>query len=147
MDSSSELIIPENAEQEEDESTENVGIAEADSTQVYSIRPKLEEKFKPLSAKEIIHNVLFDQLSTRVYNSEEAHKWCKEISDLIREKVKKLGKQYKYVVNVIIGEKNGAGAKIGCRCVWDTECDTFAYDSFTNETLFCVAAVYALFNY
>ena len=55
---------------------------------VYQIRPQLHEKFKPLSAKEVIHNVLFDQLSAKTYDAQEAIQWTKDIADIIRDKVK-----------------------------------------------------------
>jgi hypothetical protein len=45
-------------------------------------------RFKPLSAKEVIHNVLFDHLSTKAYDKYEAQKWSKEIADTIRDKMK-----------------------------------------------------------
>ncbi|XP_050588693.1 dynein light chain Tctex-type protein 2B-like [Bombus affinis] len=100
---------------------------------VYQIRPQLHEKFKPLNAKEVIHNVLFDQLSAKTYDAQEAAQWTKDIADLIREKVKELKfKRYKYIVNVVLGEQHGAGVKMGTRCIWDAEADTYAYDSFLN---------------
>ncbi|XP_012251621.1 dynein light chain Tctex-type protein 2B-like [Athalia rosae] len=114
----------------------------------YQIRPPLSEKFKPMSAKEVIHNVLFDQLSTKVYDAKEVPKWCQEIADIIRDKVKELRfKRYKYIVNVVLGEHRGAGVKIGTRCIWDAEADSYAYDNFLNETIFCVATVYAVYYY
>ncbi|XP_015434733.1 PREDICTED: tctex1 domain-containing protein 2-like [Dufourea novaeangliae] len=122
--------------------------AEASQQPVYQIRPQLHEKFKPLSAKEVIHNVLFDQLSTKTYDAQEAVQWTKDIADIIREKVKELKfKRYKYLVNVVLGEQHGAGVKMGTRCIWDAEADTYAYDSFVNDTIFCVATVYAVYYY
>lgn len=41
-------------------------------------------------------------------------------------------KRYKYIVNVVLGQQHGAGVKIGTRCIWDAEADTYAYDSFIN---------------
>ncbi|XP_076242910.1 dynein light chain Tctex-type protein 2B [Calliopsis andreniformis] len=115
---------------------------------VYQIRPQLHEKFKPLSAKEVIHDVLFDQLSAKTYDAQEAIQWTKDIADMIREKVKELQfKRYKYIVNVVLGEQHGAGVKMGTRCIWDAEADTYAYDSFINDTIFCVATVYAIYFY
>ena len=115
---------------------------------VYQIRPQLHEKFKPLSAKEVIHNVLFDQLSAKTYDAQEAIQWTKDIADIIRDKVKELKfKRYKYLVNVVLGEQHGAGVKMGTRCIWDAEADTYAYDSFVNDTIFCVATVYAVYFY
>ncbi|XP_011500114.1 PREDICTED: uncharacterized protein LOC105363983 isoform X2 [Ceratosolen solmsi marchali] len=90
MSGATELQATHKTEQLQDDTIENVDVAEADSTQAYQIRPKLEEKFKPLSAKEVIHNVLFDHLSTKEYNKHEAQKWSKEIADIIRDKIKKM---------------------------------------------------------
>ncbi|CAK9833792.1 Dynein light chain Tctex-type protein 2B [Anthophora retusa] len=138
--------------QKEETSRVNVEVLDdAETTrteQVYQIRPQLHEKFKPLSAKEVIHNVLFDQLSAKIYDAEEAVQWTKDIADTIREKVKELKfKHYKYIVNVVLGEQHGAGVKIGTRCIWDAEADAYAYDSFLNDTIFCVATVYAVYFY
>lgn len=45
-------------------------------------------RFKPMSAKEVIHTVLFDQLSEKTYNAQDAIQWTKDIADIIREKIK-----------------------------------------------------------
>ncbi|KAM0731965.1 Dynein light chain Tctex-type protein 2B [Formica fusca] len=115
---------------------------------VYQIRPHLHEKFKPLSAKEIIHDVLFDQLATKSYDAQAAAQWTKDIADVIERRIKDLQfKRYKYIVNVVLGQQHGAGVKIGTRCIWDAEADTYAYDSFINDTIFCMAIVYAVYFY
>ncbi|XP_011695934.1 PREDICTED: tctex1 domain-containing protein 2-like [Wasmannia auropunctata] len=123
-------------------------VEEAAQQPVYQIRPHLHEKFKPLSAKEIIHDVLFDQLATKTYDAQAAAQWTKDIADIIERKIKDLQfKRYKYIVNVVLGQQHGAGVKIGSRCIWDAEADTYAYDSFINDTIFCVAIVYAIYFY
>ncbi|XP_034186472.1 dynein light chain Tctex-type protein 2B [Osmia lignaria lignaria] len=138
-------------EKEEEKTQVNVEVLEDGNdvtSQIYQIRPQLHEKFKPLSAKEVIHNVLFDQLSAKIYDAEDAVQWTKDIADIIREKIKELSfKRYKYIVNVVLGEQHGAGVKMGTRCIWDAEADTYAYDSFANDTIFCVATVYAVYFY
>ncbi|XP_076636613.1 dynein light chain Tctex-type protein 2B isoform X1 [Colletes latitarsis] len=159
LESANELPV-ENIEEEEKSQVklEILEVAETAPSQqpVYQIRPQLHEKFKPLSAKEVIHNVLFDQLSAKTYDSQEAVQWTKDIADIIREKVKGevsfckselKFKRYKYIVNVVLGEQHGAGIKMGTRCIWDAEADTYAYDSFINDTIFCVATVYAVYFY
>ncbi|XP_076752366.1 dynein light chain Tctex-type protein 2B [Xylocopa sonorina] len=135
----------------EDKSRVNVEVLDAETVPpepIYQIRPQLHEKFKPLIAKEVIHNVLFDQLSAKTYDAQEAVRWINDIADTIKEKVKELNfKRYKYVVNVVLGEQHGAGVKMGTRCIWDAEADAYAYDSFLNDTIFCVATVYAVYFY
>ncbi|KYM98178.1 Tektin-4 [Cyphomyrmex costatus] len=139
---------------QEEEEKKNVNLEVLDDVEetaqqpAYQIRPHLYEKFKPLSAKEIIHDVLFEQLSTKSYDAQAAAQWTKDIADNIERKIKDLQfKRYKYVVNVVLGQQHGAGVKIGTRCIWDAEADTYAYDSFVNDTIFCVAIVYAVYFY
>lgn len=45
-------------------------------------------RFKTLNAREIIHNVLYDQLSTKTFNEAEAYQWSKEIADIIKYKMR-----------------------------------------------------------
>ncbi|KAL0121828.1 hypothetical protein PUN28_006944 [Cardiocondyla obscurior] len=137
-----------NMAQEEEEEKKHVNFevlegAEKTAQQpVYQIRPRLQEKFKPLSAKEIIHDVLFDQLATKSYDAEAASQWTKDIADIIERKIKDLRfNRYKYVVNVVLGQQHGAGVKIGTRCIWDAEADTYAYDSFINVRDVCFNSI------
>ncbi|KAI4494939.1 hypothetical protein M0804_001140 [Polistes exclamans] len=141
-DISENLDIPENNKTEKltdnAEYQKNLNVelldGENDSSEpVYRIRPHLYDKFKPLSAKEVIHNVLFDQLSTKTYDAQDAIQWTKNIADILKVKIKELQfKRYKYVVNVVLGEQHGAGIKMGTRCIWDAEADAYAFDSFIN---------------
>lgn len=43
--------------------------------------------------------------------------------------------QYKYVVHVVIGEQRGQGIKVGARCLWDSDADGHASDSFISVRL------------
>ena len=44
-------------------------------------------------------------------------------------------KKYKYIVNVVLGHRNGAGVKMGTRCIWDAEADSYAHDSFKSVSV------------
>eukprot|EP00050_Salpingoeca_kvevrii_P020407 m.98139 g.98139 ORF g.98139 m.98139 type:complete len:77 (+) comp8853_c0_seq1:325-555(+) len=55
--------------------------------------------------------------------------------------------RYKFVVQAVIGEQRGEGVKVAARCLWDSDTDGTAQDVFMNESLFCVAAVYAVYFY
>lgn len=59
-------------------------------------------RFKPMMAKEIIHNVLYDRLSTKEYSREEAPKWSKEIADIIREKMKSECDLIRHFLNFVV---------------------------------------------
>ncbi|XP_053974785.1 dynein light chain Tctex-type protein 2B-like isoform X3 [Hylaeus volcanicus] len=84
------------------------------------------------------------QLSAKTYDSGEAVQWTKDIADIIREKVKDLNfKRYKYIVNVVLGEQHGAGVKMGTRCIWDAEADSYAYDSFVNHWIHTMGTTFS----
>lgn len=122
--------------------------AERPTVSQYQIRPSLENKFKSLLVKEMIHSVLNDELGGKEYSEEEAKIWSQTIANIVRTRVKDMGfPRYKFVVQCVIGEEHGAGVKIGCRCLWDADTDSFASDTFLNETIFCMTAVYAVYFY
>ena len=52
---------------------------------------------------------------------------------------------YKFVAVVTIGQKLDQGVKIGSRCVWNTDYDTWASASFESRTLYAVGNIYALY--
>jgi hypothetical protein len=53
--------------------------------------------------------------------------------------------RYKFMVQVAIGEQRGEGARMGLRCFWDSTTDNYASDTYTNDSLFCVATAYAVY--
>lgn len=44
--------------------------------------------------------------------------------------------RYKLMVQVFLGERHGAGMKVGARCVWDADSDTLAFDQFLNVSTY-----------
>ncbi|KAJ9581303.1 hypothetical protein L9F63_023518 [Diploptera punctata] len=89
-----------------------------------------------------------DELTGKTYTPENAEMWTKKIATDVRNKVKELGlKRYKFMVQVVLGERLGAGVKIGSRCLWDADTDNYASDVFMNETIFCTTVVYAVYFY
>lgn len=44
-------------------------------------------------------------------------------------------KRYKHIVQVLIGEQRGAGVRSGLKCIWDSETDNFACETFTNVSI------------
>jgi len=118
------------------------------NSNTYIIRPNFQHKFRPVAAKELIHQVLTEYLHGKDYRGEECADWCKEISYQIKNKLKELGyERYKFAVQVVIGEQKGEGVKMACRCFWDSDTDNYAQDIFINDTLFCVAACFGVFFY
>lgn len=114
----------------------------------YLIRPNVDKKFRPIIVKDVIHRILADALANKKYVAEETTELCRQLADQIKNGVKDIGyDRYKYTVQVVIGEHRGQGVKMSCRTYWDSDTDGYVQDTFINETLFCVAAVYGVFYY
>ncbi|GLV34003.1 uncharacterized protein CBL_11114 [Carabus blaptoides fortunei] len=114
----------------------------------FNIKPSLQDKFKVLEVKNVIHDILTEELSGKVYTADDAKQWTTNIANTINRRVRDMKwKRYKHIVQVCIGEQRGAGVRCGAKCVWDSETDNYASDMFMNESLFCVAAVFAIYFY
>lgn len=114
----------------------------------YMIRPNFKQKFKSDKVKEAIQEILNEELSGKTYDSEETANWTKNISETIKDKLKAFEyPRYKFITQVVIGEKRGEGVKFVTRCLWDSDTDNYASVSYSNETLFCVAVAYGVFHY
>lgn len=114
----------------------------------FQIRPSFEQKFRPGAVKDIITTVLNDSLSGKVYDANKVTNWCKDISTNIKNKIKVMGyDRYKIVVEVVIGEQRGEGVRMGTRCLWDSDTDSYASHVFMNDSLFCCAAAFGIYYY
>ncbi|XP_039250691.2 dynein light chain Tctex-type protein 2B-like [Styela clava] len=114
----------------------------------YLIRPNFQHKFKPAEVKEIIHEVVKEELDGKDYDGEQVAEWVQNIGNNTKAKLKAMGyDRYKFVVQVVIGEQRGEGVKMGCRCFWDSDTDNYAQDIFMNKSMFCVVAAFGIFFY
>ena len=77
-----------------------------DQKNLYQIKPKPKDKFKPNKAKEQIKEFLNEKLSNQKYP--EVAGTNKEMADMIKYKLKEMQcPRYKYFVQVTIGEQKG----------------------------------------
>lgn len=115
----------------------------------YIIRPEYHQKFKAPMVQELINQVLKFHLESKEYNTEEALSWSQAIADDVKAKIKdQCGlERYKIVVQAVIGEQRGGGAKMACRCLWDSDTDNYAQGVFSNQSLFCVTAAWGVYYY
>ncbi|TYZ57565.1 hypothetical protein PybrP1_009180 [[Pythium] brassicae (nom. inval.)] len=111
---------------------------------------RLNHKSKPTTTKmkQLIGDVLQEKLEKATYQSDRAAVLTKEIADAVKSKLKDCNyARCKYVVQVVIGEQRGEGVRMGCRCFWDAETDCYASETFSNDSLFCVATAYSIYLY
>mmetsp|Transcript_80549 Transcript_80549/g.195261 ORF Transcript_80549/g.195261 Transcript_80549/m.195261 type:complete len:128 (+) Transcript_80549:70-453(+) len=116
--------------------------AEPDNT--YVIRPSYKQKFPVGRVKETMAAVMREKLGDSKYDTEATA----EIAHQIREKLKELKlPRYKFMVQVVMGERKGEGVRMGCRCFWDNDTDNYASETFVNDDIFCVASAFAVYLY
>ena len=69
-----------------------------------------------------------------------------ELSNQIRTQVKGLNiPSYKVVVQTVIGEISGQGARVASKCLWDDANDNYASYTFANHSLFCTGIVFGVY--
>jgi hypothetical protein len=54
--------------------------------------------------------------------------------------------RFKVVVQTTVGQMRDQGIRIASRCLWDPTTDNYASCSYSNETLFCSALIFALYT-
>lgn len=97
------------------------------------IKLSYKEKVPVATMKEIIRNCLQERLTNFQYDGEKCNEAAKQLSDTIRIRLKSLGyDRYKYIVQVLIGERREQGMHFGTRCFWDSNTDNQASENFTN---------------
>lgn len=112
------------------------------------IKLPYREKVPIGTMKEIIHDCIQERLANQQYEGEKCHEAAKVLADLIRNRLKGLGyDRYKFIVQVLVGERREQGMYFGTRCFWDSNTDNQASDNFTNDHIFCVATAYAMYLY
>ncbi|KAG0250613.1 hypothetical protein DFQ27_009322, partial [Actinomortierella ambigua] len=98
-----------------------------------SLRPTFMEKFKPQIASKFIQQILQDTLANKTYHAKDSQLWSSAISKQVKQKLIDMElSRYKYVVNVVLGENLGEGARMDARCHWDQESDGHAQAFFSN---------------
>ncbi len=98
------------------------------------IKLSYREKVSVAAMKEAIHNCLTEKLTGATYDAEKCNEYSKTLSDTIRNRLKSLNgsDRYKFIVQVIVGEKREQGMYFGTRTFWDTNTDNQASDNYTN---------------
>ncbi|XP_077514704.1 dynein light chain Tctex-type protein 2B-like [Amblyomma americanum] len=114
----------------------------------YELRLAPDKKFSAQAARECVKDVLTSQFDDKVYDQGQVAAWAKETTQIICEKLQDLSfERYKYVVQVVISEQRGEGARMACRCLWDSDTDVCVSEFFNGDTLFCAAVVLASYYY
>lgn len=104
-----------------------------ESTEPKIIELSYNEKVPVIEMKKVIRDCLSD-LTDQVYDVDKCNALSRSLADKIREGIKSIrcSQKYKFVVQVLIGERRDQGVHFGTRSFWDSNTDNYASDSFTN---------------
>jgi len=110
----------------------------------YQLEPT--RKFPYSTVRNIIKESMENLLSEEQYRPEFCRDMSKTLSDTIKARVKGLMiPRYKIICLVQIGELKAQGMRVGSRCLWDEQHDTFSSHEFRNKSIYAVASVYAVY--
>ncbi|XP_002731775.1 dynein light chain Tctex-type 5-B-like, partial [Saccoglossus kowalevskii] len=110
----------------------------------YQLAPP--KKFPVGQVKNILKDVLESYLAEERYEPELCRQMTKTISEVVKARVKDLQvKRYKVIVLIHIGQIKDQGLKMGSRCLWDPNNDTFSSYEYANNSLFAVGIVYGVY--
>lgn len=111
----------------------------------YKMTP--DKTFPTRTIKGILKEVLTEKLSEMKYETKACRQLTKTLSDELKTRVKELNiPRYKIITILHIGSlRSGQSIRIGSRCLWDTNCDTYSSYEFKNNSLFAVAMVYGVY--
>nr|XP_006825166.1 PREDICTED: tctex1 domain-containing protein 1-B-like [Saccoglossus kowalevskii] len=112
----------------------------------YKMKPDPGSEFRSHLVRQTIEDILCTRLEGEKYDPKKAAQLARNLSDVIKTRVKKLHiPRHKIVAHVIVGSCQDQGLKLGSRCVWDEKTDNFASGSFKNGSIFCAATVYGIY--
>lgn len=117
----------------------NSTISNFDSSRLFNIN----------QIKKLIENIIEEKLNDETeYDSNKSIDLSKELSQIIKDAIKTLNyHQYKYIIQVVIGQCQNENLMMTCRCLWDIQTDNYASYIYSNAKIFCAVTVFGLFYY
>jgi len=110
-----------------------------------------KEKVSVNSMREVLKSAMDEKLGAETlfkYDGDECAKVTKELTDTVRDRLNALRyDRYKFVVQVVIGERREQGFRSGTRCFWDSGTDSQATETFMNDNIFASATAFAVYLY
>eukprot|EP00483_Globobulimina_turgida_P006089 UN06099 len=91
-------------------------------------------------ANESVTNVIGDKLFTE----KDSKIWMNKIVESVLTHLQTLNKPFKYIVTVLLEQKNGAGLYASSDCRWDAATDGCCCVNWTNDTTHAVITIFGL---
>ncbi|KAJ8301892.1 hypothetical protein KUTeg_020879 [Tegillarca granosa] len=96
--------------------------------------------------KGVIEDLLDTYLKHKKYDSQTCGYLACTLSTMIKERLKNLNlRRYKFVCQVVIGQTKRQDICVSSRCLWMIETDTHQQANYSNDSLFAVVTVFAVY--
>mmetsp|Transcript_57016 Transcript_57016/g.161908 ORF Transcript_57016/g.161908 Transcript_57016/m.161908 type:complete len:115 (-) Transcript_57016:126-470(-) len=102
--------------------------------------PKLNEEVT-LALPQVIERVLG---KVAEYHAKQVEEWSESIGVAVLEKLQELSGNFKYIVNISIIEKKGAGFHTSSAVFWNGETDGGVSYRWENKALLCVVQAFGI---
>mmetsp|Transcript_8226 Transcript_8226/g.12745 ORF Transcript_8226/g.12745 Transcript_8226/m.12745 type:complete len:122 (+) Transcript_8226:53-418(+) len=111
-----------------------------------------ESAFNDDEVHKIVWQILESHLSEGDYNDQQSNTWSNKICEDSVHQLTTLNKPFKYIVNCVLMQKNGAGLNSSSSCFWDTGNDGVVTvqwpkpnaKTISNPTVIAVVTVFAI---
>mmetsp|Transcript_18050 Transcript_18050/g.16154 ORF Transcript_18050/g.16154 Transcript_18050/m.16154 type:complete len:115 (-) Transcript_18050:225-569(-) len=91
-------------------------------------------------ANESVSNIIGEKM----YTEKDSKIWMNKIVESVLTSLQTLNKPFKYIVTVLLEQKNGAGLYASSDCRWDASTDGFCCVNWNNETTHAVITIFGL---
>jgi len=105
---------------------------------------ELGEEFLVEDVETTIKSAIGSVLNDTMYTSKKVNDWSNNIISSALKGLQSLNRPFKYVLTVIIMQKNGAGLTSAASTFWDTSKDGLCKVTWENNTMHCIVTVYGM---
>ena len=110
----------------------------------YKLEPDVV--FPARETQRLVEEMLEEELKDKQYSHSFGNDYAKQLANKIKQKVMSLNyTRYRIVTFVAIGQKENGTIKVASRCLWNQSHDTFTEAAYSNQSLYAVAVVYAVY--
>ena len=102
------------------------------------------EEFVVEDVETTIKSAIGSVLNDTMYTPTKINDWSNSIISSALKGLQSLNRPFKYVLTVIIMQKNGAGLTSVASTFWDTTKDGLCKVTWENTTMHCIVTVYGL---
>ncbi|XP_070781545.1 dynein light chain Tctex-type 1 isoform X1 [Enoplosus armatus] len=92
----------------------------------------------------IIQESVEAAIGGNAYQHSRVNQWTTSVVEQCLSQLSKLGRPFKYIVNCIIMQKNGAGLQTASSCFWDNSTDGSCAVRWENKSMYCIVSVFGL---